>query len=210
MKKDKLYSDKTVIEKFITEITKNWLKNVSDKECFEIRCIKENQSIIFQRFSTKEIGLAVDFVFKKNEDHFNTYMTINPINSMPKIANAAKDENIELAHFCFADADDQAGLDGLQKLSFKKSPNIIVTTGNIPHKREHYYWRLNTPCTDMDLWRIYQKRLAKTCRTDISISNPSRIMRIPGCISFPNKKKTQKGYIPEIVLLKLEPFNDFE
>ena len=44
MKKDKLYSDKTVIEKFITEITKNWLKNVSDKGCFEIRCIKEKVS----------------------------------------------------------------------------------------------------------------------------------------------------------------------
>ncbi|MGY8791794.1 MAG: hypothetical protein ACKVKR_16175, partial [Pseudomonadales bacterium] len=40
-------------------------------------------------------------------------------------------------------------------------------------------------------------------KTDTVVKNPSRIMRIPGTISYPDNKKRAKGYIDELVELRI-------
>ena len=207
MKKNKLLVNKNIIKKFIAEITKNWVNDTSSTEHFEVRCIHEYQPPIIQSFLPKELDIAADLIVKKNNEYFNIYMTINPIASIHKINKVAKDENIAIAHFSFADADDKIGLEGLQHLSSINPPDIVVTTGTIPRKRLHYYWRLNISCKDMNKWRSYQKRIAESLGTDKSVINPCRIMRVPGSITHPNKKKQLKGYITEMVSMNIRQYN---
>jgi len=92
---------------------------------------------------------------------------------------------------------------GLSHLSNKLPPDITVITGTIPHERRHTYWQLTEPCFDMQLWVSKQVQIAEYCKTDGSVRNPSRIMRLPGTVSYPNYAKQAKGYVPELVAMKL-------
>ena len=65
----------------------------------------------------------------------------------------------------------------------------------------------NISCKDMNEWRSYQKRIAESFGTDKSVINPSRIMRVPGTITHPNKKKQLKGYITEMVSMNIRQYN---
>ena len=82
-------------------------------------------------------------------------------------------------------------------------PDIIVITGTIPHERRHAYWRLLEPCNDLTLWRSRQLDRAERYQTDKAVTNPSRLMRIAGTVSYPNRKKLAKGYVPELTTMKL-------
>lgn len=194
-------ADEGTVFNFINTITECWFINNNEESAFEIRCIGENKKPFIRLFTPKDKDKAVDLIVKKNQEFFNIYMTINPIDPKYKFVKAAKDENISHAHFCFADADDQKGVEGLTDISQKKPPDITVFTGTIPHNRQHCYWRLTLPCTDMAKWKSYQKRIAESFGTDPSIVNPSRIMRVAGTVSYPNPKKVLRGYKPELVTM---------
>jgi len=56
-------------------------------------------------------------------------------------------------------------------------PSIQVETGG---KSIHCYWRLAEPLAPTE-WRHLQSRLIAHCGSDRSCSNPSRVMRLPGC-----------------------------
>ena len=196
----KLSAEREKITEFISEITKDWLKSSNQFGMFEIRRIGEKPAFI-KSYLPRDKDKAVDLIIKKNQENFNVYMTINPIDPNAGTMKAAKDKDIKCAYFCFADADDEKGIEGLELLSLKKPPDIIVNTGTVPYLRQHHYWRLTTPCTDMEKWRSYQKLIATSCGTDPSIVNPSRIMRVAGTVSYPNPKKVLRGYKPELVTM---------
>tara|TARA_X000001036_G_scaffold343138_1_gene322701 strand:- start:1364 stop:1981 length:618 start_codon:yes stop_codon:yes gene_type:complete len=187
-------ANKSAILDFIRAITEN-----TTVQLYEIRCIRGGNSISSAFFSPQYNNEATDLIIRKNQRRYNIYMTINPIDPNSRITKAATDTDIKCAHFCFADADDEKGMEGLQVLSSKKPPDIVVTTGTIPYMRQHHYWRLNTPCTDMEKWRSYQKLIATSCGTDKHVINSSRLMRVAGTVSYPSKKKIAKGYVPELV-----------
>ena len=119
-----------------------------------------------------------------------------------RLGKAATDPDILRAHYSFADADDQAGLTGIIKLSELCEPDIVVTTGTVPHERRHAYWRLSEACTDLELWRSTQFNIATQFATDSRVINPSRIMRVAGTVSYPNTDKQRRGYISELVTMK--------
>jgi len=156
-----------------------------------------------KRFSLDAIDEAVDFAIRMNGQKLNIYMTINPINinASIKAGSGATDTDILRAHYSFADADDVQGLTGLNELSGLIEPDIIVTTGTIPHERRHAYWRLTEPCLDLQLWKERQKQIAVKFKTDKVVVNPSRIMRVAGTVSYPNSTKLAKGYVPEMVTM---------
>jgi len=57
---------------------------------------------------------------------------------------------------------------------------------------------------NMDAWRDVQKAIAASLHTDPAVINPSRIMRVAGTVSWPNQKKQDKGYVPELVTMRTE------
>jgi len=195
-------ADAVVIAQFFREITQEWHKYPDQVGVFEIRCLGENQRTESQLFAPSAIDDAVAWAVRMNKTKLNIYATINPVDS--NISGSARDLNILRAHFSFADADDAASVDGIGTFNGPR-PDMIVTTGAQPHRRLHAYWRLNEPCFDLAKWQNCQKQLAERLNTDTSITNPSRIMRVAGTVSYPNKHKQKKGYIPELVTLKVDP-----
>ena len=204
MPNNQLCADKNIVAQFITEITKDWPK-AQETGLFEIRCLGEHRKPVVQRFSLGELNDAVQFAQSMNAAKLNVYMMINPINPSACIqpGRGATDTDIVRAHYSFADADDRQGLQGLTSLADKLPPDIHVTTGTVPYERSHAYWKLAEPCYDMNLWASKQVHIADQCHTDRSVKNPSRIMRLPGTVSYPSVAKQTKGYMPELVTMKL-------
>ena len=195
-------ADKEIIQRFITEITKDWYQFKEQIGVFELRCLAKNRTPITQIFTLDAVGEAVDLAVRMNATKLNVYMTINPINpNSIRVGKGATDNDILRAHYSFADADDQQGLDGLIRLSTSQPPDINVITGTVPHERRHAYWRLAEPCHDLSLWESKQAQIAAHARTDSAVTNSSRIMRVPGTISYPEATKQSKGYVQEFVTM---------
>ena len=139
MANKKLRANKNTIARFIKEITGDWSDCPNQVGLFEIRCLGEDKTTVSQIFASDAVGEATDLAFRMNANKLNVYMTINPINidAVIKSGKGAKDGDILRAHYSFADADDVQGLNGLNELSGLIEPDIIVTTGTIPHERRH-------------------------------------------------------------------------
>ena len=196
-------ADKEIIQRFITEITKDWHQFTEQVGVFELRCLAKNRTPITQIFTLDAVGEAVDLAVRMNTTKLNVYMTINPINpnAMISAGKGATNTDILRAHYSFADADDQQGLDGLIRLSTSQPPDINVITGTVPHERRHAYWRLVEPCHDLPLWENKQALIAAHASTDSAVTNSSRLMRVPGTISYPEATKQSKGYVQELVTM---------
>ena len=128
------------IKKFFDLITQQWRSQEAENCFLEVRCLGENKKPLSQKFSYKKIPDAVEFAKGMNEQKYNVYATVNPIN--PNVEKNARDENVSLAFFNFADADDLTGVDALKKFCDIQKPEFTVITGRIPHLRFHGYWRL--------------------------------------------------------------------
>ena len=204
MNNEKFHANKLIISRFISAITCDWSKSSNEPGLFEIRCLGEKRTLKPKRFSLDAIDEAVEFAISMNGQKLNIYMTINPIdlNASIKAGSGATDTDILRAHYSFADADNQAGLTGITKLSKLCEPDIVVTTGTVPHERRHAYWRLSEACTDLELWRSTQLNIATLSATDKSVINPSRLMRVAGTVNYPKMHKQERGYISELVSMK--------
>jgi len=202
MANENLSPNRLIIEQFIRAVTQNWLNVGEDEHHFEVRCLGEHRTPNSGFFAPSQIDDATAFIVELNNLKMNAYMTINPINTNHH--GNAKDDDVACAHLSFADADDLAGLSGIKTMTGEHAPDFIVTTGSVPHERQHTYWRLETPCHDLELWRQSQQNIARNLGTDPSVINPSRIMRIAGTVSYPSQSKVAKGYIPELVTLMQE------
>ena len=198
-------ADKEIIQRFITEITKDWHQFTEQVGVFELRCLAKNRTPITQIFTLDAVGEAVDLAVRMNATKLNVYMTINPINPINpnsiRVGKGATDNDILRAHYSFADADDQQGLDGLIRLSTSQPPDINVITGTVPHERRHAYWRLVEPCHDLPLWENKQALIAAHAKTYSVVKNSSRIMRVAGTVSYPDPAKQKRHYVPELVTM---------
>ena len=66
-------------------------------------------------------------------------------------------------------------------------PTAVVVTGRHPHVRAQMLWRLETPERDADVCRSQNLALAKALEGDLSVINPSRVLRLGGSIAWPTK-----------------------
>jgi RecA-family ATPase len=130
-------------------------------------------------------------------------MCINPVNAGANIqaGKAAKDTDIIAAFYCFADADTKGAMENILSFAGPKF-TMSVKTGTKPFARGHAYWQLEEPCYNLNAWKDVQKAIAASLQTDAAVVNPSRIMRVAGTVSWPNKKKEEKGYVPELVTMR--------
>ena len=198
-----------IIKQFISQITENW--NEVGQPLLEIRSISTSGSTNASRFRLDQIDEAVEHAEAMNKSKANIYMCINPIDPIVPIpaGKAAKDTDIMAAFYCFADADTKGAMENIMSFAGPKF-TMSVKTGTTPFARGHAYWELEEPCQNMDAWKEVQKSIAASLHTDPAVINPSRIMRVAGTVSWPNKKKQEKGYIPELVTMRTEFTNERE
>jgi len=67
-------------------------------------------------------------------------------------------------------------------------PTLVVITGTQPHPRAHFWWLLEEPIRDAGEYRAALKLLAAVFGGDPTVTNPGRIMRLPGMIAWPTKE----------------------
>ena len=192
-----------VIKQFIAQITENW--NAVGKPLIEIRSISTTGSANAARFALKNLDDAVQHAEAMNAAKQNIYMCINPIDPIVDIpaGQAAKDTDILAALYCFADADTAGAMENILSFAGPKF-TMSIKTGTTPFARGHVYWQLEEPVQNLQAWRDVQKSIAASLQTDAAVVNPSRIMRVAGTVSWPNKKKQDKGYVPELVTMRTE------
>ncbi len=114
---------------------------------------------------------------------------------------------VPLARCVFVDID-KIDLNGARyrlKESDLPAPTMIVHSGG----GVHFYWRLNQPLTDLDLWSRIQRRIIGQLDSDPAIHDPPRIMRLPGFVNHKYDDRP-RAYIVEAIPERTYPLAEFE
>src|SRR5262249_40900733 len=71
-------------------------------------------------------------------------------------------------------------------------PTRCVLTGLLPYARMQAWYRLHEPSDDFAAFTKLQETLAAAFNGDDTVTNPSRVMRLPGSIAWPSKPQRIK------------------
>lgn len=197
----------------IRHITRRW--GELDAECeIETRMLTAaDQAAVrdVSRFPFTDEGLqrAADHIAAMNQHKLNAYVVVNPVKADAPIKSgqAAKDQDIAASFFHWADADDAQAADNIRNF-VGPLPTFFVITGTKPCVRPHVYWELEEPTMNLGAWNETQKSIAATLKTDPSVVNASRIMRVAGTVNWPKPKKLEKGYVAEATALHIHDEDD--
>lgn len=96
------------------------------------------------------------------------------------------DSDAHAAWAVWADFDDAGAVEKARAL-ITLPPSLVVVTGVVPYVREHWWWLLDEPVTDMAALRAQIGAIAGTLGGDPTVVNPSRIMRLAGTVAWPVK-----------------------
>lgn len=150
-------------------------------------------------------------------DSYNLYFTVNPL--LRSLNKKAVREDVASLAWLHVDIDPRAGEDidvertrALEMLSTRlpdgvPRPTCVVYSGG----GYQGFWRLEEPLpingeeAKYEDAKLYNVQLEQIFGAD-HCHNVDRIMRLPGTINFPNKKKASKGRVP--VVAAVEFFDD--
>lgn len=150
------------------------------------------------------IELATSDIAAFNKNKVNCYATVNPVSATnrPPAHKRASAEHIVASFFHFADADDAQAAENIRNFVGPK-PTFYVITGTMPCVRPHVYFELQEPTRNMAAWEATQRSIAATLKTDPSVVDPPRIMRVAGTVNWPKPQKSAKGYSAELTSIHI-------
>lgn len=189
-----LTADRSAIRRDLVYTTRRW-HELGRPALLEIRAFKEDRTPQINKYSPEWIDDAVEFAASMNALGFNIYAVRNPIKADCK--GSASDDDILAAFFLWADCDDEGAAGNVKRFDGPKWTASVVT-GKTPSTRVHVYWELEDPCLNLTAWRQLQADIATHFKSDRTVINPSRIMRVGGTVSWPASRKREKGYIDEL------------
>ena len=163
----------------------------------QIRCIKPTRKgAQSESFKLNDIAQAIYYADDMNRHGFNIYVMVNPVKA--GTVGSASDTDVATSFVQFVDADSIVNIGANQY-----QPSFVVQTGSVPFVRQHIYWMMDTATTDMRAYKNVQRGLAHRYDTDVTVSNPSRVARLAGSISYPDTLKSARGYITELTSFHL-------
>lgn len=205
VQQDALQPDQSQILAHLKRQTRRW-HELGQPVLIEVRLFRAggDEFPLVMRYSVDDFGLdqAASDIAHWNEKKRNAYTVRNPIRG-DFAGKAATDKDIVAAFAAFADCDEEEAAVNLRSFVGPKY-SYAVTTGTIPHPRPHPYWEFADPVTDLAAWTDLQKRIAARLRSDRTVVNPSRIMRVAGTVTWPDAKKRDRGYVQELVTIRTE------
>ena len=159
-----------------------------------------------ETFSVFELKPAVEFAEMKNRAGCNVYVGPALRQGERPPFGRASDKLVVTSAYAWAEFD-RAGDDRRISAILKErglTPAMVITTGTIPNRRAHLYFKLEGEVTPDEL-RGANTALYKFLDSD-QVHNTSRIMRLAGTINHSTEKKRQeRGYVTELVTLHLNP-----
>lgn len=187
-------------------ITRRW-HELDRPAKLEIVCLSSEDRAVVKdvaRFSFDKMGLdfAAEHIAAMNKHKINVYAVINPVDASKPLqaGKRASRDDIIGSFYHWADADDAQAAENIKSFVGPKC-TLHVLTGTQPCLRPHVYWELEEPTYNLQAWEATQKAIAATLRTDPSVTDAPRIMRLAGTINWPKPQKQGKGYIAELTSL---------
>jgi len=123
-----------------------------------------------------------DWLNAHNSPSWSLYIGANPRNSArcQGACNTGTDEEVEIFRNLFADFDDATPEGALVRIKDAglPEPTLLISSGRATGT--HAYWCFDAPIEESGLWRSLQIALIRAVKSDKSIKNPSRIMRLCG------------------------------
>lgn len=160
---------------------------------------KEGGNWSWEYFNVKDRQKAAEYATAENIDGKNVYVGVNP--RKPGLTGkSATDTDILCAYYNFSDHDDAESTNKL-KTDNPIPYNFVVTTGRTPSPRVHAYWERETPLPNLGAWAAVQSGMVEKFDSD-KVIDPRRIMRLAGTVSYPDTKKSERGYTTELVTIK--------
>jgi hypothetical protein len=103
----------------------------------------------------------------------------------------ASDNDVWALTCGYADLDDPGVAEAAKSVYLENKPTIIVVTGREPYRRAQLWWRLEEPVTDHGAITALIRGIAQALNGDVTVANPSRVMRLAGSIAWPVKPGRQ-------------------
>jgi len=152
---------------------------------WHICTIVPDGKITCRTFSPEEEEALSRFLEERNGRE-NCYVHVNPLRSGKRNVKAKKDD-VDCAAWLHVDIDDVEGLDRLRLFSLP--PTAVVFSGG----GYNAYWRLGEATSNLDAAERANRILVELLRGDPAATDVSRILRLPGTINLPTKKKIARG-----------------
>ena len=115
-------------------------------------------------------------------------------------AGRGKDAHVAMISVLWADLDSAEALKAPAKRYGACSPTCSVMTRPTPDVRLHYYWRLSDPIhgkPESEGRRLMERIAAKLC-ADQTVTNPARLLRVPGTVRHPTPEKPIGPYLFDV------------
>jgi len=155
-------------------------------------------------FSAFDLKTIIDFAEVRAANDDNIYvgaaLRLGPIPEKGR----AKTENFLAANCAWVEFDAAGDAERIDVILKQRqlAPALVITTGSTPHLRQHVYFRIKDGVTDAATMKAVNQALRDLLGTD-DVTDAIRIMRLAGCINTPTEKKRERGYIQEIVTVKI-------
>ena len=146
-------------------------------EWIELRLLPVAASRWFQLSNVPATRAALRWAGERNArtpDADNVYFGVSP-----RTGNGKRgDENVAAFIAVFADWDGVPPEEALARIRAAglPEPSIVIASGG----GTHAYWLLDESTADADEWRARMRGIARAVKSDTSICNPERIMRLVG------------------------------
>lgn len=154
-------------------------------------------------FGVDELDEAIDWLAEKNAaEGQSVYMGAALRQPDGPRFGGANDSDFYALTFAYADFDEPGDAETAVERykEFHATPTLAVTTGRKPHRRIHLWWRLQEPILDGAEAQALNQQLAVAFGGDTRVTNPARLMRVAGSISWP--KVNKPGRVTERVEFK--------
>ena len=168
-----------------------------------------------EQFSAFELEAAGDFAERKNRQGSNIYVGVAlRQGETPATSNGrASGANVLTACRAWTDFDGEGDAARVEAILKDKDirPAEVVTTGTIPHRRFQVHFELlGKPSEDgldpgnptADELTAVNTALKELLGGD-DVQNADRVMRLAGTVSYPSPGKVERGYVPELVTLRV-------
>ena len=94
------------------------------------------------------------------------------------------------------------------KINAIAAPGLTVMTGTVPGLRQQFWLKLSCECSAVNQFAEATKVLVNQVGGDQNAIGAARIMRLGGSVSFPPKRKRDRGYVAELTTLTINPDAD--
>ena len=141
-----------------------------------------------------------------NKQGRNVYVGLCPRRSDMPRRKAGTAEHVIAGVVQAVDADTAESIELLKDYSGGPKHTFEITTGTTPHRRGWGCWELEEPIS-VESWSDGQRILQRRFKTD-KIDDAPRIGRLAGLISYPSQRKRERGYVVELVQIRVHEDRD--